>query len=455
MLDRLFEKRALSFQSVFASGDNFQIGSQSGTIVNQDTAFQVNAIYSAVSLISQTISALPVDSYFRFDGARRPFRPSPEWVQQPDVDTTKEAFYGSVIVSLLLDGNAFIRIFRQQGRIVNLNVLNPSTVKIKRNGIGRVMFQVEGEDRQLSSEDILHIPDIVKPGSIRGVSRTEALKENFGLAIALQNYSAKFFGQGTNTSGVLEYPGNLTAEQAAQLQEGFDSRHRGWKHSHKTAVISGGATYKPTSVNPQDSQLLEARNHAVADIARAFSIPPHLLGLDQGMSYASVEQNNLAWVTHGLRPIVSKLEGGFSKLLKMAPGAENAFIKWNLDGLLRADYNTRLSGYSTGLQSGFFTINDIRRFEDLAPVDDPSADTVRVPLQNVNVENATISSQSQKVKMATALVSVDYDPSSVLQALDLPEIDHTGLPSVQLQGVQNLDPEDPESVYPETDNDNS
>jgi len=349
MLDKLFEKRALSFQSVFASGDSFQIGSNSGTIVNNDTAFQVNAIYSAVSLISQTISSLPVDSYFRFDGARRPFRPAPEWVQNPDIDTTKEAFYGSVIVSLLLDGNAFIRIFRSEGRIVNLNVLNPTTVKIKRNGIGRVMFEVQGEDRPLSTEDILHIPDVVKPGSIRGVSRTEALKENFGLAIALQNYSAKFFGQGTNTSGVLEVPGTLNADQAAQLQEAFDSRHRGWKNSHKTAVLSGGASYKPTSINPQDSQLLEARNHAVADVARAFSIPPHLLGLDQGMSYASVEQNNLAWVTHGLRPIVSKLESGFSKLIRMSPGAENAFIKWNLDGLLRADYNSRLAGYSTGL----------------------------------------------------------------------------------------------------------
>jgi len=447
MLDKLFEKRALSFQSVFASGDSFQIGSNSGTIVNNDTAFQVNAIYSAVSLISQTISSLPVDSYFRFDGARRPFRPSPEWVQNPDIDTTKEAFYGSVIVSLLLDGNAFIRIFRSEGRIVNLNVLNPTTVKIKRNGIGRVMFEVQGEDRPLSTEDILHIPDVVKPGSIRGVSRTEALKENFGLAIALQNYSAKFFGQGTNTSGVLEVPGTLNADQAAQLQEAFDSRHRGWKNSHKTAVLSGGASYKPTSINPQDSQLLEARNHAVADVARAFSIPPHLLGLDQGMSYASVEQNNLAWVTHGLRPIVSKLESGFSKLIRMSPGAENAFIKWNLDGLLRADYNSRLAGYSTGLQSGFFSINDIRRFEDLAPVDDPSAETVRVPLQNVNVENATISSQSQKVKMATALVSVGYDPKSVLESLGLPDIEHSGLPSVQLQGVQNIDPEDPESVY--------
>ena len=447
MLDRLFEQRALSFQSVFASGDSFQVGSNSGTIVNNDTAFQVNAIYSAISLISQTISSLPVDSYVRRDGSRRPFRPAPEWIQSPDVDTTKEAFYGSVIVSLLLDGNAFVRVFSNENGIVNLNVLNPSQVKIKRNGIGRVMFEVQGEDRPLSSEEILHIPDIVKPGSIRGVSRTEALKENFGLAIALQNYSAKFFGQGTNTSGVLEFPGNLSAEQAAQLQEAFDARHRGWKHSHKTAVLSGGATYKPTSVNPQDSQLLEARNHAVADVARAFSIPPHLLGLDQGMSYASVEQNNLAWVTHGLRPIVSKLESGFSRLLSRTRGGENAFVKWNLDGLLRADYNSRISGYSTGLQSGFFTINDIRRLEDLRPIEDPSADTVRVPLQNVNVENATISSQMQKVKMARDLVMVGFDPASVLKAMGLPDMDHTGLPSVQLQGVQNLDPEDPESVY--------
>jgi len=133
-------------------------------------------------------------------------------------------------------------------------------------------------------------------------------------------------------------------------------------------------------------------------------------------------------------------------------GGERAFLKWNLSGLLRADYNSRIQGYSTGIQAGFYSINDVRRLEDLAPVEDQSADTVRVPLQNVNVENATISSEVQKVKMATSLVTVGYDPSSVLAALGLPDIEHTGLPSVQLQGVQNLDPEDPESVYPESDN---
>lgn len=450
MLSNLFEKRAVSFQSVWGSGSDLDLGSQSGTIVNSDTAFQVNAIYSAISLISQTVSSLPVAAYTRSsdNGSRTPFLPEPAWVQKPDVDTTKEAFYGSVIVSLLLDGNAFVRVFsNDRGEIVNMNVLNPTQVKIKRNGIGRMMFEVKGEERLLSTEEVVFIPDVVKPGSMRGISRVDALKENFGLAIALQNYSARFFGTGTHTSGILEVPGSLTADQAKNLQEAFDSRHRGWSRAHRTAVLSGGATYKPTTVDPQESQLLEARDHAVADVARAFNLPPHLLGLDKGMSYASTEENNLAWVTHSLRPIVTKLESGFSPLLARYPGGERAFLKWNLDGLLRADIETRTKSYSTGLQSGYYTINDVRRYEDLAPIEDASANTVRVPLANVNVEDATVSSEVQKVKMARDLVMVGYDPAQVLAALELPSIEHTGLPSVQLQGVAQIDPEDPESVY--------
>lgn len=451
MLNNFFEKRAVSFQSVWGSGSDIDLGSQSGTLVNSDTAFQVNAIYSALSLISQTISSLPVSAYTRSpdDGSRSLLQPQPDWVQKPDVDTTKEAFYGSVIVSLLLDGNAFVRVFaNERGEVVNMNVLNPTHVKIKRNGLGRMMFEVKGENRLLSGEEVIFIPDVVKPGGMRGVSRVEALKENWGLAIALQNYSAKFFGSGTHTSGILEVPGTLTGDQAKMLQDAFDSRHKGWSRAHRTAVLSGGATYKPTTVDPQESQLLEARDHAVADVARAFNLPPHLLGLaDKGMSFASVEQNNLAWVTHSLRPIVTKLESAFSPLLARSSGGERAFLKWNLDGLLRADIETRTKSYSVGLQAGYYTINDVRRYEDLPAIENPSADTVRVPLANVNVEDATVSSEEKKVKMAQALVMVGYDPAEALAAMGLPAIAHTGLPTVQLQGVAQVNPEDPESVY--------
>lgn len=442
------EERAVSFQTIWASGGDLEVASQSSTLINSETAFKINAVFSAVSLISDTVSTLPLDSYIRRDGARFAYRPRPAWVTKPDVDTTKEAFYGSVIVSLLLDGNAFVRVFsNSRGEVTNLVVLNPTKVEIRRNGIGRVMFEVEGEDKLLTSEEVIFIPDVVRPGSIRGMSRVEALKDNFGLAMALENYAARFFGQGATTQGIIEYPHKLSQEQAEQLRESFDTRHKGWRKAHRTGILSNGAKYVQTSVDPEKSQALDARRMAVEDVARAFNIPPHLLGLPGTTSYASVEQNNLAWVTHCLRPIVQKLEGAFSPLLARSAGGENAFIKFSLDGLLRADINSRMNAFSTGLQSGFLTINDVRRFEDLRPIDDESANTVRVPLANVNISAAEVTEQSELVKMASQLVQVGFDPAEVIEKLGLPPMAHTGLPSVQLQSTAQIDPEDPKSEY--------
>ena len=433
MLNKLFEKRAISFQTVWGSGDFVDVQSQSGTVVNTDTALQLNAVFSAVSLISDTISTLPIDAYIRSQGARYALRPRPVWVTKPDVDTTKEAFYGSAIVSLLLEGNIFIRVFRSRGVIVDMKVLNPLDVEIKRNGQGRIIFNVTGETRALTQDEIVFIPDVVKPGSLRGISRVEALRENFGLASALEKYAARFFCSGTQTSGVLEVPGNLTAEQAKSMQEAFDSRHRGWARAHKTAIITGGAQYKPTNVPNDQAQFLDSRRMAVEDVARAFNIPPHLLGLPGTNTYASVEQNNIAFVTHTLRPIAQKIEGALTALLSQETGKEAAFVKFSLDGLLRADVNSRTEAYARGLQSGYYKINDIRRFEDLEPIDDPSAETVRVPLANVNVDAADLSAMSAKVDMAQRLIQVGFDPADVMAKLELPDITHTGKDSVQLQ----------------------
>lgn len=443
--DRLIgrEERAVSFQTVWGSGDFLELQSLSSTSVNSDSAMQVNAIYSAVSLISDTLATLPVDAYIRRGGARYPLRPRPEWVTKPDVDTTKEAFYGAMIVSLLLDGNVFVRKFRNQsGKVINMIVLNPIDVEIVRSAVGRVMFKVKGEDRALTNEEIIFIPDVVMPGRLRGMSRVETLKENIGLAIALENYAAKFFGSGTQTSGVLEVPGNLTGDQAKMLQDAFDSRHRGWGKAHRTAVISGGAIYKPTNVPNDQAQFLDSRRLAVEDVARAFNVPPHLLGLPGTNTYASVEQNNIAFVTHTLRPIAQKIEGALTALLAEETGLEASFIKISLDGLLRADITARTTAYSTLLQAGVYTINDVRSMEDMRPIDDASADTVRVPLANVNVNAADLTAMSEKVNMAQRLIQVGFDPADVMAKLELPAISHSGKDSVQLQpDVVEMQPE--------------
>lgn len=449
ILNKIFDQRAISYQTIFENGDDIALGTTSGTHIDDKTVMSIGAVFSAVSLISDTLSTLPFDTYIRRDGARFPWRPRPAWIDRPDVDIPREAFFSQVIMSLLLNGSAFIRVFsnRRTGEVASLMVMNPNTVTVKRNSVGRMVFEVEGEGRPLTSEQVIYIPDLLRPGSVRGVSRVESLKESLGIGKALDMYTANFFGNGTTLSGVIEYPGTLTAEQAEGLREAFDARHRGWKKAHRTGVLTGGAQFKATQVDPDKSMLIEAKNQAIADVARAFHIPPHLLGLDVGMSYASVEENNRSWVTHGLRSIASKIENGLSPLLSRYPGGESAFVRFNMDGLLRADIESRTSAYSKLVQMGAMSINEVRSYEDMRPVTDPAADAPRVPLANVNIADSGVKAQMERVKMAQALVYGGFDPAGVLAALDLPEIAHTGVPSVQLQQLATLDSEDPQSTY--------
>lgn len=452
MLNNLLEKRAISFQTLWGAGSDFELGTRSATLINEETALQINAVFSAVSLISNTVSTLPVDVLIRRDGEQRAFRPAPAWIQRPDIDFgDKSPFYSALVTSMLLDGNAFVRVFTGRGGdIVNLSVLNPSSVTVQRTSFGNVRYLVQGESKPLTQDEIVQIIDIVQPGEVRGVSRVAALKENFGLAMAIEEYAARFFGQGANPAGVIEFEGNLTAEQAKNLADGFDARHRNsGRRAHKTGVLSGGAKYKQTSVDPEKAQALEARRMAVEDVARAFSIPSNFLNLPGTNTYSSVEQNSLMFVKYCIRPIVEKIEGGLSRLMNRYPGGETAYVKFNLDSLLRADFAVRNSAYSVGLQAGFYTVNDIRRFENLTRIDDPSADTVRVPLANINVEAAELSAQQVRVRMARELVMVGYDPAETLAAFGLPPIMHTGVPSTQLQPLAQLDPTDPTALYGE------
>jgi HK97 family phage portal protein len=449
VFNKLWEDRAVSFQTIFETGDDIVFSSVAGTYVNEENAYQIAAVWSAVSLISDTIGTLPVDVFYRNGGNREPFRPKPSWVAQPDVNFPGHStFYKSVLVSLLIDGNAFVRIFSNpRGEVVNLVVLNPHQVEVSRNGLGRLMFTVVGEDKPLSSEEVIYIPDLLKPGTIRGVSRVTAMKENLALGKSLEMYAANFFGNSTTLQGVIEYPNALTQEQAESLRNSFDNSHKGWRKSGRTGILSGGATFKATQADPEKSQALEARRMAVEDVARIWRIPSHMLNLPGTNTYSSVEQNMLAFVTHTLRPYVTLLEESFTPLMARYPGGAESFLRFNMNGLLRADIQARFSAYSTGIQSGFLTINDIRGWEDLEAQEGEAATQVRVPLANVNLSESGVRAQREKVQMVRDLVFAGFSPAEAMDMVGLPPVAHTGLPSVQLQGVAQVDPADPDSVY--------
>jgi HK97 family phage portal protein len=448
MLANLFgnsENRNSSFQSIWGAGDSFAFNTEAGTPIDESTAMRISAFYSCVLLISDTISTLPVDSYIRRDGNRVPFRPRPEWVMKPDVDLLRSEHYQQVLVSLLLDGNAFIRIYRDsRGDVANLVVLDPMRITVRRNPATReIEYVFDSSDAGVvSKDDMLHITEMRKPGALRGLSRVSELKDNLGLASALQSFASRFFGQGATVQGIIEFPGNLTREQATNLRDNFDISHKSYKKAHKTGVLSGGAKYTKTGTAPDEAQMLESRKLAIEEIARMFRVPPHMIAITTpgAMSYASLEQNNINFVVHTLRPYLEKIEQAYTTLLP-----SEAFIKFNVDGLLRGDYTTRIQGYSIGLQAGFYSVNDVRRFEDLRPVED--GDQFRVPLANINITDSQVIEQAKKVEMAQRLVFAGYDPAQVLKALELPAIAHTGLPSTQLQQVVQIDPLNPESVY--------
>ena len=420
MLENLFTKRSISYQSIFSQGGEFAHESQAGVTINGNTAYEIVAFFSAVSLISDTISTLPVDAFIRVDGERKPYRPKPTWIDQPDIDTTRQAHYGSVVASLLVYGNSYTRVFRDsKGDVVNLVALDPTKMEVRRSAIGRKMFIYADEKKTLNSDDVIHILDLATPGSLTGLSRVDKLKDALGVASALQAYAARFFSQGATTNGLIEYPGELTPEEAKDLRESFDSRHKGYRKAHKTGILSGGAKYVSTTVSNDSAQFLDSRRFAVEEVARAFNIPLHMLGIPDTASYASVEQNNLQFISHTLRPILEKIEWAYSRILPTT-----AFIKFNFSALLRGDLQSRYSAYSIATQAGFKSINEIKKLEDEPAVE--GGDAFRVPLANVNIQASDLSEMEAKVNMAECLVNAGYDPEDVLRELGLPAMAYVG-----------------------------
>ena len=436
------EERAISFQSLFALGDGYTFTTNSGTYVTQDDSLKIGTVYACVRLIADTIASLPVDSYIRQEGTRQQFRPRPTWLDSPDIGVTKEDHFQQILVSLLLNGNSFTRISRdEEGEVLALSVLNPQFTEVRRDANGRLFYVYSARDR-IEDVDMIHIRDLTLPGELRGKSRIDLVKENLGLARALEEFAARFFGQGSTTSGIIQFPGNLSREQAKNLVDAFEDGHKGLRRSHRPGILFGGATFEKTGVNPNESQFIESRQFAVEEIARIFRVPPSMIGVTTpgAQSYASVEANQLHFLQHTLAPYLAKIESEYSVLL-----AGRAFVRFNTSGLLRGDIAARNASYAQGLNNGYLSVNDVRRFEDMTPIQ--GGDVYRVPLTNMDINAANLAELDRKSLIVQRLILAGFQPAAVLKAMELPEIEHTGVSSTQFQPVGSIDPSAPKTVY--------
>jgi len=429
--------------------------SVAGVVVDSESAIRMSTVYSCVRLLADTVSSLPVGAYVRRDRERLSYTSvygdQPAWVTKPNPETTRLEFYEQIVTSFKLDGNAYLLTVRDDmGDVQELYVLNPRNIRIERLGPGEpLVYYAKIKDSQgvyeqrLTDKELLHIPDFRLPGEFYGLSPIAACRTTLGSAMAADVYAASYFGNAANPGGVIEVPGELTEEQASDIGRDWNLTHTGPYRAGKIGILSGGAAFKPLTINAQDAQLLDTRRFSVEEIARIYRVPLALLGhpVAGAMSYASVEAQNLSFVQYSLRPILERIEQSLSALLPEPDG----FIRFNLDALLRGTTNERYDAYTKGLREGFLSLNDVHAYEDMAPIE--AGDQYRVPLQNIDAADAKDVGLKLRTEIAAALIQVGFDPAAVTQAVGLPDMKHTGLPSSQLQQISTIDPENPEAVY--------
>ena len=385
----------------------------SAPLVNENSVLGLSTAWACVTILADIISTLPLDSYVRDNGQRRPYRPGgskPEWMITPipGSNTTINETISQITVSLYLSGNAYIFAPRDPDTLAPLEVrvLDPRSVDVRYEGRD-VIYTIRGgaESRQYGPETIIHIPLITIPGHAKGVNPLEALRNTLGLGMTLDASAASFFATGSTPTGIIETSDTLTADQVKTLKEGWLRHHTG-ANAHTPGVLSGGATFKALSFRPEDAQLLASREFTVNEIARIFRVPPQLLAVTTpgAMSYSSVVELNAAFVSYTLRPLAEKIERALSLLIPLP----EAFARLSMDALLRGSTRDRAEAYRIALSEGWASVSEIRRLEDLAPIDDPSANAYRQPLAQAD---AAIASAQQKANVYSALISAGMDPA--------------------------------------------
>jgi len=373
----LFKSRDKPTDSTVGSRYTFYMGgSTSGKAVTERSAMQMTAVYSCVRILAEAIAGLPLHVYrYNSDGGKEKAIDHSLYLilhDEPNPEMSSFVFRETLMTHLLLWGNAYAQIIRNsKGEVMALYPLMPNKMSVDRDENGQLYYQYlrsvdevggKSETVILKPTDVLHIPGLGFDGLV-GYSPIAMAKNAIGLAIATEEYGAKFFANGAAPSGVLEHPGTIKDPQ--RVREAWQSQFGGSQNSGKIAVLEEGMKYTPISISPEQAQFLETRKFQINEIARIFRVPPHMVGDLEKSSFSNIEQQSLEFVKYTLDPWVIRWEQSIMRTLLTPEEKKSYFVKFNLEGLLRGDYQSRMNGYATARQNGWMSANDIRELENL------------------------------------------------------------------------------------------
>lgn len=359
-------------------------GTKSGILVSEEQALGISAVFSATRILSEDIASLPLHMYFIDGDTRRRAVWRPEYVllnSRPNNYQTAFELRETIVASLLLRGKALCEIERNlNGDPIGLHFVEPDRYQVRLDVQGRRLYFTIDSKQRLEQEDVLYFRAFSTDG-INGRGIITLARESIGLTAATERFGANFFGNGATPGGVLEYPGKVKDEaMLKRLREGWNQRHQ---RNGGIAILEDGMKYEKIGIPPEDSQFLETRKFQVNEIARWFRIPPHMLGDLERATFSNIEEQSLEYVKHTLRPWLVRIEQGLrSQLLPF--GAQGAYyFEHMVDGLLRGDIKGRFEAYALALQNGWLSINEVRKKENMNPVD--GGDAHRYPLNTGEV----------------------------------------------------------------------
>lgn len=396
ILSGLFRARDKPINSTNGSGYRFFLGgSTAGKAVTEHSAMQMTAVYACVRILSEAIAGLPLHLYhYNDDGGKEKALEHPLYLllhDEPNPEMSSFVFRETLMTHLLLWGNAYAQIIRNgKGEVVALYPLMPNRMTVDRDSQGQLYYsyQMSNSDAPtmpggtviLKPSDVLHVPGLGFDGLV-GYSPIAMAKNAIGLAIATEEFGAKFFANGATPGGLLEYPG--TVKDPDRVRESWNKGFSGSQNAGKVAILEEGMKYTPISIAPEQAQFLETRKFQINEIARIFRVPPHMVGDLEKSSFSNIEQQSLEFVKYTLDPWVVRWEQSIQRTLLTAEEKKQYFVKFNLEGLLRGDYQSRMNGYATARQNGWMSANDIRELENLDRI--PASDGGDLYLINGNM----------------------------------------------------------------------
>jgi len=362
--------------------DFFGSKNKSGTDVNSTTVMGIPAVYSAVRLLSETFASLPVGVY-RSEGENAIKDNDHEInavLREPNAMMTWFTFADVALTHLKLWGNFYAIILRDvRMRPIELRIVHPSEVDAIEQ-TGEIYYKIKGEDDLVPSYNMIHVMGHSEDG-ITGKSPITLLRENLGLGLASQDFGANFFGQGINPGGIVTVEDSLSDEAYKRMKSSFNAAYGGLGNAHKAILLEHGAKFTPAVRTAlADAQFIESRQFQVTEVARIFKIPPHLLGDLERSTHNNIEHQAIEFVKHTVLPDLKRFEGELNRKLFMEREKGEYYIRFNVEGLLRADSLSRSELYKSLFSVGAISQNEIRAKENMNPIE--GGDRYFIPTNN-------------------------------------------------------------------------